>query len=174
MSDPVGGWGIVLGFIPLASAALGAGATYAWQALGNHRTDDAVRVQTDARLLELVSVCTLVYRTGQLDPESLRTLTRVASSLDAMEIALALKKQPWKLVAISLLRTRCEQILMLSLERIAQIENTEAFPASEQASYARSLAEGIVQTSLLAMTTHELKVFALETAERVPGASAAH
>jgi hypothetical protein len=164
MSDPVGGWGIILGFVPLASAVLGAGATYAWQMFGDRRTDEAIRIQTDARLLELVTVAAVAYASGKLAPESLLTITRVAKSLDDVGICLALKRQPFKLVSIGLLRTWCEQLLALTAERIAAVNEEEEFPEKEQIDYLRGLTKCIVRSALLAMSTPSLVQFARESA----------
>jgi hypothetical protein len=115
-------------FVPLVSAAIGAGATYLWQTLGNRRTDIAVRMQTNARLLELISFLCEVYFSEVLGKEETATLQRIVSTLDDMQIAVAFRKNPDVLWRLGEIRIGCERLMARASQSVAGPASSKLLP----------------------------------------------
>ena len=107
---------LLLGFVPVASAAIGAGATYLWQVLGNRRSDEAIRVQTNARLLELTSIVSNIYQVKWFPVALTPILQRLVTSLDDSQIALAFRNDPDVLWKLGQIRIHCEYITAQSAD----------------------------------------------------------
>jgi len=106
---------VVNALVPLGSAALGAGATYAWQALSNRRTDRAVRLQTNARLLELVSFAARIACEGTFEAPEIATLQRIVTSLDDTQVAVAFRNSTQTLWRLGEVRAACDYLISAGL-----------------------------------------------------------
>jgi hypothetical protein len=155
--------GLLLGFVPIVSVAIGAGATYLWQVLGNQRTDKAVRVQTNVRLLELTSLTGDIYSSKVLPAEVVPILRRVVAALDDMQIALAFRDKRDVLWSLAQLRLRCEKMMLWDSERMREEIHSPA-GREEEGEHLQMWAGDALKLSLQALKDPDMSETALRIA----------
>lgn len=152
-------------FIPLVSAALGAGATLLWQALGNARTEAAVRVQTNARLFELITYLASAYESQSLSPDETQALARLVTSLDDMQIALAYRNDAEVLWLLGQTRVQCEALIAFNKRReFKSIGAATSSKAEQTKELVRESAAAAMWMALKAFRHDEMRRLAERTA----------
>jgi hypothetical protein len=144
---------LALGFVPVASVAIGAGATYAWQTLSNRRTEKAVRIQVNAYLLELTALMGNVYRKKWFPKDLVPTIQRLVAAFDNMEIALAFRDDPEVLWRLGQIRLQCEHIAAQNSEKLK--ETASDLESMEDMRHSLMLYAGTVLTIALQTFTDD-------------------